>query len=237
MQDHDLAGRAHQYQGEAGREYHEHVHRLPGHAGDWIARARARKFEPYVGSEDNVVEYGIGPGWNLIHLNCRAKIGIDLAESLGAALLASGIAFTTEASSVEADTADVVICHHMLEHVDSPADTLHEIRRVLKPGGLLLLYVPYEQRRRTKRYDPQEPNQHLYSWNVQTMGALTASQGFDVLEAGLRPSGYDRVAATASARLHLGYLGFRVVRGLMRAVKPVREVYVIARQPRLVWAR
>lgn len=33
-------------------------------------------------------------------------------------------------------TFDVVICVDVLEHVESPAQTLAEIRRVLKPGGL-----------------------------------------------------------------------------------------------------
>lgn len=36
---------------------------------------------------------------------------------------------------------DVVICSHLLEHVDD-AKALREIRRVLRPGGLLLCMVP-----------------------------------------------------------------------------------------------
>ncbi len=38
-------------------------------------------------------------------------------------------------SVVGADTADLVICHSVLEYVDSPPDALAAITRVLRPGG------------------------------------------------------------------------------------------------------
>lgn len=39
---------------------------------------------------------------------------------------------------------DVVAVMDVLEHVPSPADTLDEIRRILKPGGRLIAFVPVE---------------------------------------------------------------------------------------------
>jgi SAM-dependent methyltransferase len=39
---------------------------------------------------------------------------------------------------------DAVIFADVLEHVDDPAGTLGEVRRVLRPGGLLLGFVPLE---------------------------------------------------------------------------------------------
>jgi SAM-dependent methyltransferase len=38
---------------------------------------------------------------------------------------------------------DVVVCLAVLEHVPRPWDAVSEMRRVLKPGGTLLLYVPF----------------------------------------------------------------------------------------------
>ena len=38
---------------------------------------------------------------------------------------------------------DHVLCTSVLEHVSQPEQVVSEIRRVLKPGGRLVLYVPY----------------------------------------------------------------------------------------------
>jgi len=42
----------------------------------------------------------------------------------------------------EAETFDVVICSHVLEHVPDDHKAMSEIRRVLKPGGAALLMAP-----------------------------------------------------------------------------------------------
>ncbi len=39
---------------------------------------------------------------------------------------------------------DVVICNHVLEHVDSDFKAMQEIHRVLKPGGFAILQVPMD---------------------------------------------------------------------------------------------
>ena len=40
------------------------------------------------------------------------------------------------------ESFDSVICSEVLEHVDSPEDSIKELIRVLKPGGVLALSVP-----------------------------------------------------------------------------------------------
>lgn len=42
------------------------------------------------------------------------------------------------------NTFDLVFLLEVLEHLDYPADALEEIRRILKPGGYLILGVPRE---------------------------------------------------------------------------------------------
>ena len=37
---------------------------------------------------------------------------------------------------------DSVLCSEVLEHVDSPEESIHELVRVLKPGGVMALSVP-----------------------------------------------------------------------------------------------
>lgn len=42
----------------------------------------------------------------------------------------------------EDDTYDIVICNHVLEHVDDDRKAMKEILRVLKPGGFAIMQVP-----------------------------------------------------------------------------------------------
>ena len=94
-----------------------------------------------------------------------------------------------------------------------------------------MLFVPFEKERRYRRYDPAEPNQHLYSWNVQTLGNLVAAAGFEVAEARVERFGYDRFAAVWATRLRLGDPGFNLLRAMLHAVKPAFEVRLVARRP------
>ncbi len=212
------------YRGEAGRRYHELKRGLPPAARPWVARLRAEKIQPYVRPTDAVFEYGVGAGWNLAALRAARRLGHDVAEFLRAEVEQQGIEFVSETASLAAGTADVVICHHTLEHVPDPVAALGEMRRLLRPSGPLLLWVPYEGERRYRRYNPDEPNHHLYSWNAQTLGNLVADSGFAVHHVGLTRYGYDRFAAVWAVRLRLGETGFRVLRRLLILLRPLREV-------------
>lgn len=218
------------YRAEKGRAYHETKRFIPDLAYRWVAKLRARKISHSVTEHDRVLEYGVGTGWNLAELKCGRRLGFDLSEHLGSIVRSHGIEFVKDISVVADASADVVICHHVLEHTPNPPEVLKEIRRILRRNGKLLLFVPYEKERRYRYYNPKEPNHHLYSWNVQTVGNLVEDIEFKVAEGGVRRFGYDRFAAVWSARLHLGEPGFRFIRRAVHFVKPAFEVYIAAKK-------
>jgi SAM-dependent methyltransferase len=219
---------ARHYQGAAGRAYHEGKRGIPLEAFPWVARLRAEKFAPHVRPTDIVVEFGVGAGWNLAELKCAGRLGFDVSDFLEPAVRALGIEFVSDSSAFAAASADVVICHHMLEHALNPAASLAEIRRVLKPGGKLLLHVPFEKERRYRHHDSGEPNHHLFSWNAQTLGNLVTECGFTLESAGIGQFGYDRAAAAWACKLKIGEGGFRVLRSCAHLLIPAAEVRVVA---------
>jgi SAM-dependent methyltransferase len=174
------------------------------------------------------LEYGAGLGWNLARLDCRRKLAFDLADFLPPPIRGAGVEFVPDTKAIPAATVDVAICHHALEHIMQPTAALEEIGRLLRPGGRLLLFVPFERERKYRRFDPAEPHHHLYSWNAQTLGNLVQECGFRVNEAATGPFGYDRFAAVWANKLRLGESGFRALRRLLLTLKPAREVRIVA---------
>jgi SAM-dependent methyltransferase len=217
------------YRGEAGQRYQQQKRAVPEPAVPWVANLRAKKFQPFIKSTDTVVEFGVGLGWNLANLQCLRRIGTDLEDFLPPALKAD-IEFIAPTEAIPNDLADIVICHHVLEHVENPPTMLREARRVLKTDGQLLAYVPFEKEGRYRHFDLAEPNHHLYSWNVQTLGNLVDSQGFVLQKCELGEFGYDRFASKLALRFSLGHNGFRLFRRLVHLLRPGLEVRLVAKK-------
>ena len=98
-----------------------------------------------------VIDVGCGDGqWSALLCSRFAVklIGIDYNElrldryrrRLPAAEALLG---TCAKIPVESGAADLVMCHQVLEHLGDPAAALIEARRVLKPNGMLLVFIPF----------------------------------------------------------------------------------------------
>jgi SAM-dependent methyltransferase len=52
------------------------------------------------------------------------------------------------------ETFDLVLCSHVLEHVQEDSRAMAELHRVIRPGGILLVMVPYNSSLPRTREDP-----------------------------------------------------------------------------------
>ncbi|MFZ2886307.1 MAG: class I SAM-dependent methyltransferase [Minisyncoccia bacterium] len=215
------------YLGDKGRTYQTERLAVPEEMYLRVAALRAQKFLPHVTPKDKVLEFGVGLGHNLAALPCR-RVGYDVDASLRGCILRRRIGFRCDTSGIRSQSFDVVICHHVLEHVTDPWVSLREMRRLLRPGGTLLLFVPYEIERTYQKYDPNEPNHHLYSWNPQTLGALASQVEFRVENIGIQHFGYDRFAAVAAARIRMP-TAYRSIRKLLLMIRPRYEICAVLR--------
>jgi 2-polyprenyl-3-methyl-5-hydroxy-6-metoxy-1,4-benzoquinol methylase len=85
---------------------------------------------------------------------------------------------------------DAVHLSHVLEHLPDPVETLAELRRILKPGGVIAIEVPNEFddlfqlfRTRMLRRQPAPyavPSPHVYFYTPETLRRLLVQNGFDV---------------------------------------------------------
>ena len=81
---------------------------------------------------------------------------------------------------------DVVNLHHVFEHVEDPDPTLQAIRRVLKPGGEVIITVPnfssLASRIFGRYWGGIDLPRHLFYYNAQSLRGLLQKHGFQVVE-------------------------------------------------------
>lgn len=70
-------------------------------------------------------------------------VGLDLDTDASRARGTADALYDGKAFPFEADAFESVVCTQVLEHVFAPDAFVEELRRVLKPGGSLLVTVPF----------------------------------------------------------------------------------------------
>ena len=106
-------------------------------------QTRAVRSEVCAGLAGDVVEIGFGTGHNLPYLPPAVR-SLRVVEPLGvgvrlaaARIEASPVPVDGQALPFDDDTADMVLCTWSLCSIPDPVQAVREMRRVLRPGGVL----------------------------------------------------------------------------------------------------
>jgi SAM-dependent methyltransferase len=165
------------YGGERGAEYLDYQRRF----GELGARLNLFKFESHVDRDDVVVDFGCGIGALLEQLRAASRIGVEASEPARREAQAKGLQVVASTGELDSDSADVVISNHALEHTLAPLEELRDLRRVLRPGGKVVLWLPVDDWR-SQRHPRADPNHHLYTWTPLLLANLLEEAGFEVEE-------------------------------------------------------
>jgi 2-polyprenyl-3-methyl-5-hydroxy-6-metoxy-1,4-benzoquinol methylase len=132
-----------------------------------------------------------------------------------------------EENALETGRYTLITASHLIEHLRRPRDFLAEARRLLAPGGLLLVITPncrgfqarlFKKRWRSAIFD------HLYLFSVQTLRRLLEQEGFAVgkivtwggLAAGAAPQPVKNIVDRLAKRFGFGDVMLAVCRCLAR---------------------
>jgi SAM-dependent methyltransferase len=138
---------------EVNSDYELQTHRVEDR--HWWYSGRRRVLERTIARlalprPARVLDAGCGSGRNMVELARYGEVtGIELSGTSVAAARERKVGEVVEGSVLEmpfaADSFDLAVCLDVIEHLEDDRAALRELRRVLAPGGSLLVTVPAYQ--------------------------------------------------------------------------------------------
>jgi 2-polyprenyl-3-methyl-5-hydroxy-6-metoxy-1,4-benzoquinol methylase len=120
-------------------------------------------------------------GWQVHGLDFDPK-AVEAARNLGLEVRLG----TLEEQNYEEGSFDAIIMNHVIEHVPDPLELLKSCKRVLKPGGKLVLATPnawsWGHQRYGRSWRGLEPPRHLHIFTPQAIRKLAVGAGFNRLQ-------------------------------------------------------
>lgn len=178
------------------------------------------------GLRDAMVEFSPKLTGQLLDVGCGSKpyrslftvdayIGLDIDSEISRQRGIADQLYDGNAFPFSDGSFDSALCNQVLEHVFNPDEFLGEIARVLKPGGKLLLTVPFV-------WDEHEQPYDYARYSSFGLRALLEKQGFKVVY-------HKKLGADPSIIFQLAnaYL-FKVSQSLPKSIKLLVTVTVMA---------
>lgn len=230
-------------------ECHTYDERFGIAAGPRSARATAREVARLCGHDPRwgaVADVGCGTGYLGLGLaaagRVREPILVDLSPGMLARARDNAAAFGVEAALVQATAAqlplpsghlDAVVTRGVLHHLHDPVAALVEWRRVVRPGGAVVIVsepAPMADRagawvaratlgalrgarnlahrlgRPLSEHDPATADQRHY-WDLVAMAANLHTFTVDDLRRDATAAGYDDVEVSATATISIAWAG------------------------------
>ncbi|MGH9214064.1 MAG: class I SAM-dependent methyltransferase [Acidimicrobiales bacterium] len=136
-----------------------------------------------------VVEVGCGTGHGLAPFAERGwrVVGTDVDLACmrsGPPLLSNAVAAALPRLPIRADCVDLVVLRQVLEHLSDPVESLAELGRLIRHGGVLVVEVPGVYAIRSTYGNPALffQNAHVYHFTLRSVAAVASRAGFELVD-------------------------------------------------------
>lgn len=132
----------------------------------------------------NILDFGAGTGDFLLAAKKKGWKVFGVEPNPDARKLASekGMELEKTSSSFPDQSFDVITMWHVLEHVPDLKEQISELKRLLKPDGLLVIAVPnfrsYDAQKYREHWAAFDVPRHLYHFSPSAIKSIFTSSGF-----------------------------------------------------------
>jgi 2-polyprenyl-3-methyl-5-hydroxy-6-metoxy-1,4-benzoquinol methylase len=151
-------------------------------------RDKIQLIEGFKPAKGNLLDIGAGTGDFLVEAkNSGWQImGIEPSDKAKTISVNKGVRFAEGSQSLDTHSQDVITMWHVLEHVPDVEQQIIELKRILKPDGVLIVAVP-----NFKSYDAQhygiywaayDVPRHLWHFSKTAIKKLFAEQNMDLVK-------------------------------------------------------
>ena len=185
---------------------------------------------PYMDkSYGTILDFGAGNSPYKDLFECKSYVSLDVAQNESRSI--DLIVKPGEEIPLPEDSIDLALCMDVLEHCDEPKFVLQELRRVLKPGGHLLISVPFINR------EHEMPND-FFRYTSSLFGKVLNDNDFfdiEIRKVGNRwftiYSVWNESIILNSEQTHGGYIGRLLRQGLRYTLIPILNMTAFSSWP------
>jgi 2-polyprenyl-3-methyl-5-hydroxy-6-metoxy-1,4-benzoquinol methylase len=158
-----------------------------------LVRFAARRHVDFLSADlargAKVLDVGCGRGVLLGPLADRGfdVFGVEISESASLGVdprTDVRVASRLGDAHFEAESFDQIIIWHVLEHIADPVHTIEESKRILRPGGRIIVAVPNFSSIQARWSGPAwfhlDAPRHLYHFPLHTLEKLLSDRGFEI---------------------------------------------------------
>jgi len=134
----------------------------------------------------NLLDIGAGTGDFLNAANAAGwkTIGIEPSEKAQSIAVKKGVSFAMALNELEDHSFDVITMWHVLEHVPDLEHQIAELKRLLKPTGIILIAVPnfhsYDAQHYGKFWAAYDVPRHLWHFSKTAIEKLFSMEGMQL---------------------------------------------------------
>lgn len=149
-------------------------------------------FKPAKGK---LLDIGAGTGDFLVVANRFgwSVTGVEPNEKAREIASAKGVEFTVGTESIPDGTFDAVTMWHVLEHVPDVQQQIVELKRIIKPDGVIVIAVPnfksYDAKHYGEFWAAYDVPRHLWHFSKTAITKLFSAAGMEVVK--IRPMVFD----------------------------------------------